>query len=676
MSAKKQTLEETFNRTLDNEALALIHAGSYDSALACLASVETRADDLPAILGRVYALRAEILSARGELRASVREWRKAIETLPPEKRASRARAIAGLAKTKLTLETPEKAREELAGARAEAEQIDDSYKRVKNLVEITILEGLIALSAGDLDLASAAAAEATALMDDLAAIEATPEGRARARNGAPASSKAVTEGMYIQMLGLLATRGADPARDGRQLLEEAVRHFADHSLPYHEARALEALGRAVAEEAIEFAVDNLRRARELYAQVGASFLEKRASSWLEEAERTSQTAGSTPTPRTSTPRFGLTESTFHGIFITGRDTAKTATLTFKYAPGTAPVLITGETGTGKEKHARAVHLSSDRAAEEFLVINCGVIQKELMRSELFGHEAGSFTGAKGQTKGMVRQAEGGTLFLDEIGELDFDCQVALLRLIQQGEIHPLGAPKPVKVNVRIVCATNVDLERAVEEGTFRQDLYYRLNARRIRLTPLRERPNEIPRLAARLLANYAKKRGVANAFITREAQELLKTHSWPGNVRELEGFIEQLFEAVSQETGKHIITPEYVAEALEEALATLGSAPGKRHNASRESMAEALRRVHWFVNDEAEDTFRTPFDEAGFATTLLTWTDAKRRNERLLIANALLECGGKAEPAAKRLDVALSTFMEAARKAGLVRLKDILTPGE
>ncbi|MGE5362363.1 MAG: sigma-54-dependent transcriptional regulator [Bacteroidales bacterium] len=209
------------------------------------------------------------------------------------------------------------------------------------------------------------------------------------------------------------------------------------------------------------------------------------------------------------------------------------------ADASAPVLIIGESGTGKELVARAVHSHGRRASRPFVAINCGAITETLLESELFGHTRGSFTGAVSDTKGIFEQAHGGTVFLDEIGETSPALQVKLLRVLEEGEVRPVGASRPIKVDVRVVAATNVDLERGVAEQRFRQDLYYRLSVVVIRVPPLRERRADIPLLVGQFLENACARTG-RRVSIAPAAMEVLAAHTWLGNVRELENTVERV----------------------------------------------------------------------------------------------------------------------------------------
>ncbi|WP_437283639.1 sigma-54 dependent transcriptional regulator [Sorangium sp. So ce375] len=211
----------------------------------------------------------------------------------------------------------------------------------------------------------------------------------------------------------------------------------------------------------------------------------------------------------------------------------------KIAPTRTTVLLTGESGTGKERVARAIHDQSDRAARPFLVVNCGALPEALMESELFGHEKGSFTGAGARSMGLFREADGGTLLLDEIGELPAALQVKLLRVLQERKVRPVGAAAEIAVDVRVLAATNRDVEAEVRQGRFRQDLYYRLNVIRIELPPLRERPGDISRLAERFLRRFAAELGKDVRGLTPDAVRALDAYGFPGNVRELENMMER-----------------------------------------------------------------------------------------------------------------------------------------
>ena len=223
----------------------------------------------------------------------------------------------------------------------------------------------------------------------------------------------------------------------------------------------------------------------------------------------------------------------------------------------ATVLVVGESGTGKELVARAIHASSARAAGPFIAVDCGAIAEGVLESELFGHARGSFTGATGTRRGLFEEATGGTLFLDEIGDIGTRIQGQLLRVLQEGEIRRVGESAPVKVDTRVVAATNKDLGEAVKAGRFREDLFYRLNVVAIRIPPLRERREDIPLLAEHFAARHAGERG---ASLTTDAREALLLWDWPGNVRELENAVAR---ALALNPGGTIL-PEDLPEAVRE----------------------------------------------------------------------------------------------------------------
>jgi DNA-binding NtrC family response regulator len=204
------------------------------------------------------------------------------------------------------------------------------------------------------------------------------------------------------------------------------------------------------------------------------------------------------------------------------------------------VLITGESGTGKELVARAIHGESARARAIFLPFNCTATSRDLIDSQLFGHRRGAFTGATANYPGIIKAAEGGTLFLDEIGDVALEVQPKLMRFLQEGEIQPLGETKPVRVDVRVLAATNSDLERAVDEGRFREDLFHRLNIIRIHVPPLRDRSEEVPVLAQHFLDHFSVRSGKQGIKFTQDTIDALTEYDWPGNVRQLRNEIERV----------------------------------------------------------------------------------------------------------------------------------------
>ncbi|MEP0765712.1 MAG: sigma-54-dependent Fis family transcriptional regulator [Fimbriimonadia bacterium] len=226
------------------------------------------------------------------------------------------------------------------------------------------------------------------------------------------------------------------------------------------------------------------------------------------------------------------------------------------ASSRATVLLTGESGTGKEVVARMIHEQSPRSGKPFIAVSCAALPETLLEAELFGHEKGAYTGAVGRREGRFELADGGTLFLDEIGEVPLSVQVKLLRVIQERELERLGATKPVRVDVRLLAATNRDLHQAVDEGSFRADLFYRLQVVHIELPPLRDRPEDIRPLAQRFVQKYCSENGREPLVLRDEAIEALLNYRWPGNVRELENVIERavvLARPDAQEIGPELL---------------------------------------------------------------------------------------------------------------------------
>jgi two-component system, NtrC family, response regulator HydG len=255
----------------------------------------------------------------------------------------------------------------------------------------------------------------------------------------------------------------------------------------------------------------------------------------------------------------------------------------KVAPTDATVLLSGESGTGKELAARAIHQNSKRADKPFMAVNCAALAESLLESELFGHEKGSFTGALGQKKGRLEIADGGTVFLDEIGELSPALQVKLLRVLQEREFERVGGTRTIKVDIRLVTATNKNLEEAVNDGSFRQDLYYRLNVVNLEMPPLRERQSDIPLLANYFAAKYGEKCNRRITGISTEAQARLANYDWPGNVRELENAIER---AVVLGTTEHILLEDLPDSVLESE--TRATAPATRYH---DAVAQTKKQI-------------------------------------------------------------------------------------
>jgi formate hydrogenlyase transcriptional activator len=264
----------------------------------------------------------------------------------------------------------------------------------------------------------------------------------------------------------------------------------------------------------------------------------------------------------------------------------------RVAPVDSAVLIQGETGTGKEVIARAIHEASPRRNHRFVGLNCAAIPSALLESELFGHERGAFTGACTQTKGRFQMADGGTLFLDEIGDMPLELQPKLLRALQEREFERLGSTQTVRVNVRVVAATNQDLAQLVAKKLFRADLFYRLNVIPICLPPLRERVQDIPPLTEFFVAKFAASLNKPIDLIPDEVMAVLKAHDWPGNIRELQNFIER---AVLFSPGSVLRLPLDLKQTVKQSSESVS---GTLADADREHILETLNQTNWLIGGQ------------------------------------------------------------------------------
>jgi len=272
----------------------------------------------------------------------------------------------------------------------------------------------------------------------------------------------------------------------------------------------------------------------------------------------------------------------------------------RVARGNTTVLILGESGTGKELVARAIHRNSPRAARPFVAINCAAVTDTLLESEFFGHEKGAFTGAYTQRKGKLETADGGTVFLDEAGELAPALQAKLLRVLQEREFERVGGSRPIRVDIRVIAATNRELEQDVRSGRFREDLYYRLNVVPLRVPPLRQRREDVPALANFFVRKFSEQVGRNVTGLSREARALLAAYEWPGNVRELQNVIERAVVMGSSE----VVTPDDLADLLPDTPATeSGESEGGFHEAVRQArrqlIAAALEQASGNVTEAA-----------------------------------------------------------------------------
>ena len=317
----------------------------------------------------------------------------------------------------------------------------------------------------------------------------------------------------------------------------------------------------------------------------------------------------------------------------------------KVAPTDSTVLVTGESGTGKELLVRALHKNSKRHSKPFVPINCGAIPRELLESELFGHEKGAFTHAIRSRPGRFELADGGTIFLDEIGEMDLSLQVKILRALQEKEIERVGGTQTKKVDVRVVAATNRDLEIEVAEGRFREDLFYRLNVIPMQLPPLRERGEDVLVLAEYFLRSFCFEKDRPNMKVSPKARAMLVAYSWPGNVRELENFMERLSILCEGQT----VEPEDLPEKIQ-------------RNAG---MPEQEKVQQIIVNAGVSAGFAWP-ELKDLRDKGLGLKEFLDETEERLLTEALKESGGVKNQAAEILGIKRTTLIEKLKKRNLL----------
>jgi len=326
----------------------------------------------------------------------------------------------------------------------------------------------------------------------------------------------------------------------------------------------------------------------------------------------------------------------------------------KVADSPSTVLITGESGTGKELVAKALHENSSRKNGPFIKINCAAIPKTLMESELFGYEKGAFTGATSSKPGRFELADAGTLFLDEIGEIPVEMQVKLLRAIQESEFERVGGIKTIKVDVRLITATNRDLEQEIARGNFRDDLYYRLNVVPLQVPPLRKRRGDIPLLVRHIIKRFNERLKKNVAGIADDALTLLESHSWPGNIRELENVLERTILFSKAETISRADLPEELGTSPSGLIAVPPSTPAPAASAPAAPVAAEP------ANDDGEEAA-----SAGDTSLKDIVRAETSRVERELIAKALNETGGNVTQAAKLLKISRKSLQMKMKELGL-----------
>ncbi len=307
---------------------------------------------------------------------------------------------------------------------------------------------------------------------------------------------------------------------------------------------------------------------------------------------------------------------FENIVGNSKAMLEVLSLVSKVAKTDSTVLITGESGTGKELIAKAIHLNSRRKNRAFITINCGAIPENLQESELFGHVRGAFTGAIRDKRGLFQEADGGTLFLDEVGETSLSTQVKLLRFLQDGEIRRVGDVDPIHVDVRLLAASNKELTKLIEEGKFREDLYYRLNVIPIHIPPLRQRKDDIPLLINYFVKKYAERENKSVVGVSPEAMILLTGYHWPGNVRELENVVERAVILTSY----NLILPEDLPQAIREAHSRNGELSSE---AEDEKTLEELEKQYIIkILEKYNWNQKVASEKLGISTTTL-WRKLK-----------------------------------------------------
>ncbi len=355
---------------------------------------------------------------------------------------------------------------------------------------------------------------------------------------------------------------------------------------------------------------------------------------------------------------------FHDLIAGSEAMIRVIELGKRAASSTIPVLIEGESGVGKELIARAIQGESPRKAKPFVTVNCGAIPENLVESLLFGHEKGSFTGASDKRAGKFVEADGGTLFLDEIGELPLDAQVKLLRALQDGEIDPVGAKRPVKVDIRLISATNQNLINLVRDGRFREDLYYRLNVFPIWVPPLRERLEDVPELVRHFVARFAAEEGKRIDGIDEDALSMLERYTWPGNIRQLENAV---FRAVVLADAPLLGVNEFpqIAAHVEGYAVTVPPAP-----APKEKVPRIEGPVMLGQSKQAPATIQLPSANGRDAVGIpaLSETGDIRSLEAVeadMIRLAFGRYRGRMTEIAKRLGIGRSTLYRKMREIGL-----------
>lgn len=597
-----------------DDAVTLIRGCHLDDALRLVDDLIANAEDDASVLGRAHSFRGEIASIRGELNETMTEYAKAISHLETtELFGSLARAHRGRADGYFNLAMYSSALEDSHRARLLVDSITDERVRMRAALESALCEGLIRIELNQADLGRRLWESSEQYVDD----DCDP----------------LLVGLHHLLGGLALSASAATQQRGFDLIQRAGDHFAAYGLIYYRARTLEAHARRLVSFDRVEAVELGEEAGRLYKDAGATLRQTRVQQWLDNIRPQRrpvlqrQVAG---------PRLSPAAEEIDGIILAGPSTRACVEMALCAAASGSTVLITGESGTGKELVARVIHKRSQRSHRPLVPFNCAAVPSELIESVLFGHKRGAFTGANVAHDGLVRAADTGTLFLDELGEMPLQLQAKLLRFLQEGEVLPIGETRPVRVDVRIIAATNRDLERDTRDGSFRADLYHRLNVIRIPIAPLRERPEEIPTLARKLAAAIGDRVGHSNVEVTAGAIGAFLDYHWPGNVRELGNLIERSLAMYG---------PRLTRASIEASLGKNGDDPYSSSSPSVE----------------------TRFEPASVATTvdLLPLAKAMDIFERAYIERIVTETAGNRTRAAQRLEVSLQRLRYRMRRLGM-----------
>jgi two-component system response regulator HydG len=411
---------------------------------------------------------------------------------------------------------------------------------------------------------------------------------------------------------------------------------------------------------VKTAVEAMKEGAATYLQKPVNLVELRAIVGRA-AERLHLTRANRELRRQIDEKFG-----FEGVIGNSARMNEVLARLKSYAPTSATVLIQGETGTGKELVARALHYNSPRRAKPFVAMNCTALNENLLDDELFGHEAHAFTGADKMRKGRFEHANGGTLFLDEVGDMPLTLQAKLLRVLENQEVFRIGSNEPIKVNVRLLSATNRDLEAAVAKGTFRQDLYFRLKVVTLKLPPLRERREDIPLLAAKFIKEFNERHGKQVTGIAEPVRKAMAVYEWPGNVRELRNTIESM--VVQDQDGQLGVDDLQEGDNLRRLLV-----PSNGNVNPTNLVGRPLSEIERYYIEQTLHMTEGNRDQAakilgiGERTLYRTIQDWKEQDK---VRQVLAEAGGNVDAAAKELGMSAGTLERKMKKWGVMIASD------